>query len=297
MATAKLNEKIVTRLKAPDPSGRQVLHWDAEVKGFGVLCSGVSSTKTYVVQRAVNEKTRRVTVGPTNVLSLNDARRRAEEILADIYKGIDPKAARRQKVTLAEVLDSYIAARKNLRPRSAENYHDDCQRHLSQWLDRPLSEITAEMVAERHDAIAAAVTATGRGSGHATANGTMRCLRALFNFAIDANPDLKNPVRLKRRWFPVQRREGMVRADDLPRFYAAVMGLENQVQRDYILLLLFTGLRRREASGLRWSDIDFASKTIRISADRMKGHSRNIVLRNFLSPLGRAPRRLRRCGR
>ncbi len=40
--------------------------------------------------------------------------------------------------------------------------------------------------------------------------------------------------------------------------------------RDYILLLLFTGLRRNEAAGLEWANIDFAQKVIRLPARRTK---------------------------
>ena len=40
----------IAKLKAPDPSGKQVLYWDDSLKGFAVLVSGVSNTKTFVVQ-------------------------------------------------------------------------------------------------------------------------------------------------------------------------------------------------------------------------------------------------------
>jgi hypothetical protein len=43
MATIKLTKRSVEALKVPDPSGKQQLYWDAELKGFGVLVSGVSS--------------------------------------------------------------------------------------------------------------------------------------------------------------------------------------------------------------------------------------------------------------
>jgi hypothetical protein len=46
VATIKLTEKSVARLVAPTASGKQVLYWDEEQKGFGVLCSGVSNAKT-----------------------------------------------------------------------------------------------------------------------------------------------------------------------------------------------------------------------------------------------------------
>jgi integrase len=42
----------------------------------------------------------------------------------------------------------------------------------------------------------------------------------------------------------------------MPIFYAAVLNLPNKIQRDYILLLLFTGLRREAAASLTWDQID-----------------------------------------
>ena len=71
MPRQKLTQKVVDRLPAPDPGGRQVLHWDTELKGFGVLCSGTTTAQSFIVQRdLVGGRTRRVTVGPCNVLTL-----------------------------------------------------------------------------------------------------------------------------------------------------------------------------------------------------------------------------------
>src|SRR5215813_6215517 len=116
MPRKKLIEKSVSALKAPDPSGRQVMFWDKETKGFGVRVSGTTNDKGYVVQKAINGKTRRITIGACNVLSLADARVRAQGQLGDFARGIDPKAKRAGSATLATVLDDYLAARKDLRP-------------------------------------------------------------------------------------------------------------------------------------------------------------------------------------
>ena len=48
------------------------------------------------------------------------------------------------------------------------------------------------------------------------------------------------------------------------------MALPNPVARDYLLLLLFTGLRRTEAATLRWGDVDFVERVIRLPAARTK---------------------------
>jgi hypothetical protein len=51
MPKVKLSEKAISRMPAPDPSGKQTLYWDSELHGFGVLCSGVTNTRTYIAQR------------------------------------------------------------------------------------------------------------------------------------------------------------------------------------------------------------------------------------------------------
>ena len=68
----KLTKTTVKKLSAPDPSGKQTIYWDGDdkeaISGFGVLVSGVTSAKTYIVQhKLANRNTRRVTVGPTEV--------------------------------------------------------------------------------------------------------------------------------------------------------------------------------------------------------------------------------------
>ena len=91
----------------------------------------------------------------------------------------------------------------------------------------------------------------------------MRSLRATYNHAADrapqTNPLPPNPVRLKKAWLPVTPRTRHLSAEQLPKFYAAVTALTNEVARDYLLLLLFTGLRRREAAALKWSEMNSTS--------------------------------------
>jgi integrase len=94
----------------------------------------------------------------------------------------------------------------------------------------------------------------------------------LWNFMADRDDGdpPRNPVRLKGQRFKVTARTRLVRDDDMPAFYAALMALGNPIGRDYILLLLFSGLRRREAAGLRWKDIDLQGRIIHIAADETK---------------------------
>jgi hypothetical protein len=69
----KLTDRAIRGLPAPDPSGDPKLHWDTDLTGFAVLCSGKSPIKTYVVQRVVKgaTKPRRVTVERVGLITLD----------------------------------------------------------------------------------------------------------------------------------------------------------------------------------------------------------------------------------
>lgn len=102
----------------------------------------------------------------------------------------------------------------------------------------------------------------------------MSSLSAVWNHAGKSDPALPaNPVerRLAGEWYEIEPREGHVEAADLPKFYEAVCALDNAVQRDFLTLLLFSGLRRGAAASLRWDNIDpncgwvdFRAKMIRL---------------------------------
>lgn len=230
----RLTKRVIAQLAAPDPSGKQKLHWDEDLRGFGVLCSGATEAKTFVVQRKLpGGLTRRVTIGAVNVLAVDAARARAKAVLAEFYGGHDPKAAARararQALTLRDALEAYLAGRKDLRPKSVKDYRISIAAHLKDWTDRPMRDITPDEIEQRHAAIADEVkkrSGSGRrgggtATGAASTNTAMRALRAAYKFAAERDPELPpNPTkRMRQQWFPVPRRERLERSDDLPAFY------------------------------------------------------------------------------
>jgi len=322
VSRVKFTEKSVARLRAPDPSGRQKLYWDAGLPGFGLLVSGVSDARTWIVKSAgVRRK-----IGRTDLLSLEQARAEARKAMLGLAAGIDPRAKKPSAATLGAICDAYVAL-TSLKPRTAESYREAAKRYFADWLDRPIGAITREMVENRHKRIAADVAARDRAaiarhakdhlrraerterdwpeasarhralfeaarereprSGHAVANGAMRVLRLLWNFAADKDPSLgPNPVRLRKAWFKVPRREDLVKSDDLAKFYAAVTALPNPVQRDFVLTALYTGLRRRELAGLKWDDVDFKAGVIRLPAATTKsGRKLDLPMSDFVRDL------------
>src|SRR5262245_1473801 len=187
MAVQKLTNKSVAKIPAPDPSGKQVVVWDSQIKGLGVLVSGVSQSKTYIAQRSIGTDgpLRRVTLGPTNTLKIEEARDKAATLLNSMRGGTDPKA-KVSNSTLQEALDDYLAARHSLRPESVRVYRR-IEKTLSAWLQTKLAAITPDMVQKRHRELAAQI-------GEFTANSAMRVLAILYNFKADPTTMPPNPV-------------------------------------------------------------------------------------------------------
>jgi hypothetical protein len=198
MPRCKLTEKSIAKLKAPTPTGKPCIYWCAELRGFGVLCSGVTNTRTYVCQRDLpGGRTRRVTIAACNEMSLAEARNAARGMLVEMRRGIDPKA--KTAGTLQQTLDAYLQSNKDIKLHTRAIYLRLVNTHLAPWRDRPLASITPVEVDGLHHAIAAKVARRGQHSGHSVANHAVRLLRLLYNFAASRDDTLpRNPVLARR---------------------------------------------------------------------------------------------------
>jgi integrase len=288
----KLTQKFVNTVLHPD-KGQLILR-DTVLAGFGLRVT--PGSKTYVVEARVHGVARRITLGKDGVLTPATARKKARRMQAMMDAGKDPMLERSRKkivgVTLREVLEHYLSVR-NLKPNSRRTYTYMLPRCMEDWLDLPVVAITREMVEQRHIELR---RPTRQGtSGEAQANTVMHILGTLINFAaanyeIDGQPIiLMNPIKRlshNRRWYQERRRQTVVPDHKLPAWYDAVMSLRHPTVRDYLLLLLFTGLRRNEAATLRWEEIDFESRVLVVRSEIAKnGKEHRLPLSDFLEEL------------
>jgi integrase len=288
----KLTQKFVDSVPYPDKG--QIIFRDDRFPGFGLRVT--PGSKTYVVEARVQGVARRITLGKVGILTPATARKKARRMQAMMAAGKDPMLEKARKqiagVTLQEVLERYLSVR-NLRPNTIRAYRYMLPRCMADWLDLPVVAITREMIEQRH--IELRRTTKQGTSGEAQANTVMRIVGTLLNFAaanyeLDGKPIiLMNPVRRlsqNRRWYQENRRQTIVPDHKLPAWYDAVMSLRHQIVKDYLLFLLFTGLRRNEAATLRWEDIDFESKVFVIRSEVAKNHKEHrLPLSDFLENL------------
>lgn len=269
----KLTKAIVDALPYPDTG--QMFCRDAELKGFG-LRIGMGS-KVYFAEGKINNKTVRVTIGHHGVFTAEQARQEAKSILGMIAKGVNPndlkKTEKAKSVTLKQVFGAYLKTRSQLKPRTVYDYTRFMSSYFADWQNKPVYEISKDMIERRHRELGA--------RSPAQANLAMRFIRAIFNFASgqyedsDGNPIIQdNPTKRlsqTRAWYRVERRQTVIKPNELPAFVNSVihlpeysMSANSTCVRDYLLLLLFTGLRREEALSLSWANINLKDKTLTI---------------------------------
>ncbi len=262
-------EKIIPKQKQLEP-GQQVFYWERQLPGFGLKIT--PQKVVYVVQRRVSTpkgiRNVRSVIGGYRELTVEDARDIAADALKQMRHGTDLIAEKKSIVaaakTLQEVLDKYLEMYDTrLRPTTKNLYRGAIRRCFADWGNIPLAEIDEDMVAERHIKLSNANGPRGKGEAHA--NQAMRVLRTLFNFAMLEYKDAKkqpvivsNPVRTlkaRRLWNKAVYRDDILADDEMSAWYQGVMKSENDTVRDYMLLCLFTGLRRGEAARLKWDNV------------------------------------------
>lgn len=258
MPVTKLTKSIVDQLPYTDKG--QIPFCDRDLPGFYVIV-GMRS-KTYVAQKDIRGKSIRYTIGRHGQLTPEEARKIAKEKLYLMSCGVNPNeqetVERAKAITVLSALESYLATRKNLKPRTVLDYRYHINFYLSDWETKMMTDITKEKIGARHQKIA-------EDHGPYVANKTMRVLRALFNHC-QATFDIcpLNPVSYLthvKGWYKEKRRRTYIKPQDFKAWWEAVHALENDTYRDFLLVLLLTGMRRAEAAGMRWVDVDFKDKT------------------------------------
>lgn len=235
-----------------------------------------------MVATSVQGRQVRVTLGRWPLIRVDEARELALPILRRCRSGDYVVASVRPRLpTLRQLLVEYAKA-KRVKASSLTRYESVLRTHFTEWLDRPVSALKDSAFATHCHEFAqskgAAVVDLGRG----IVGSMLRYLGAVHGV------DIPSPfVRLSHAGLMPERpkpRDRKLSESDLPAWFAAV-GALSDVQSDYLRLLLLTGLRKNEGSGIRRRDVDLTGGTLLIPETKgKKPHSLPItpVMRELL---------------
>lgn len=262
--------------------GKDAFYWDSELKGFGVKVT--KSKKTFIVQARANKRSIRKNIANVGTLTPEQARKQAQVFLGEIAKGIDINAeAKKEKakgITLKEAYNDYKQTKK-LRETTVTGYDCAMNKAFNDWQNKELTKINRDMIEKRFkDLSKTAPTGT---------NLYFRCLRAVFNFAIekycvDGEPTIPsnpcNRISALKIWNEVKPRSRYVRPSQIKMFFHGLTIDRTDSEhlatvKKQCMFILFTGARDQEAASLKRKNIDFEEKTI--TFENTKNHRTHIL--------------------
>ena len=253
---------------------------DSELRGFGLKVTA-AGVKVYVLQYHVgtgrNARRRRLVIGRHgSPWTPEMARTEAKRLLGEVAKGGDPLDQRQQQqkiITVAELCDLYLA--EGVAHKKATTLRSDRARiehHLKPLLgsrrvdqvtqgdvERVLIDVKAGKTAVQPNQEKRRVGSVPRG-GAGTAGQCIILLGTLFAFAVRRGLRTDNPARgIKKP--PARKLQRFLSEQEIARLALAldteVAASGNPFPTAAIRLLLFTGCRRSEITGLRWEYVDF----------------------------------------
>ena len=286
MPTHRLTKTGIHLLPLP-ARGNQILYSDPDQPGFAVRVTS-GGAHAFVVDKNTKRGRIRITLGPagTDALTIAQAREQARIALGLIAEGYTPAQIRDRldrtqdripsgAMTLHQVLEMYLRERSHkLAERTKSDYSELVNVYLPDWKDRPLEAIDEAAVIAKFTSIKAP----------SRANYTFRLMRALFRYARSIRNEeglpivAGNPVDVlsqRRIWHDNKQRREVIELAALPAWWQAVRDLRSDDPkscaddvRDWLQFLLLTGLRRTEASTLRWQDVDLRGRMFTVAVTK-----------------------------
>ncbi len=246
-------------LSLPNP-GERAVYLDTKTTGLQVRVTSAGIKTFSVFRRIKGGQPERVTLGRFPGMTVEQARKLAARINAEIGEGSNPaevKRAHKGEPTLAEFFREY-AERHGRKKRSWMADEQRFRAYLEKPLgNRKLSSITREMIGR----ILSDMEKDGK--ANATINNARALASGIFGKAIEWSYLSENPIRgIKTR--KAVKRDRFLQADELPRFFAALAEERNDTIRDYLLLALLTGARRANVLAMRWAEVNLAEGLWRI---------------------------------
>ncbi len=203
----------------------------------------------------------RITLGRWPLVTVDEARELALPILRQCRAGeYTANPVRVRRPTLREALGEYVQAKK-VKPSSVSRYESVLRTHFADWFDMPVSAMKDSAFGDHCHRFAQTKGAALVDLGRGIIGSILRFLHAVHGVDIDSPFTRLGAAGLMPD--RPQARTRKLKEGGLPAWFRAVESLPG-VQRDYLRLLLLTGLRKNEGSGIRRQDVDLAENVLLI---------------------------------
>jgi integrase len=248
----------------PAPTGRASWHYDETLPGLAVTVSPNNKKCLYVILRG-GGRSRRIKLGRWPSLSVAQARTAARAKIGDAAKGAAVwERAKADQRTVDDLFNAWAddyAAPKKLRtlPRRRQEY--------ARLLQKPIGKLA--ITALKRDMIRTLIAKIQAEGGVGPAKNAHVLLSGMLSLAVDNGWLEASPMaKLTRPDAPP--RERYLQPGEVAAFIQAVEGLQHDLGRHYILMLIHTGQRKGAVARMRWDEIDGAVWKIPAASAKQK---------------------------
>jgi integrase len=258
----------------------QITYYCSKLTGFCVRAG--TQTKTFYLWKRVqgSKQPTFIRLGRVGQITLQKARQDAEQLIGDMVGGTNPVVRKRDEtaggMTLREAWELTKEAMKTKHRSQAtfDDYEFKINCHMSDWLDRPLVEITRELCRKRHAKI-------GKENGQYMANGSMRVLRAIWRRVRRQYPELPEPPTANVDFFVETGRTAVI--TNWPAWWEGIQQIANPVRRDFYIWLALSGSRAGEGMTMEVKNVDLETGVVKYPITKTKAFE--MPLSNFMVEL------------
>jgi site-specific recombinase XerD len=289
MAKAELNRRFIEGAACP-PGRTKIDFFDTDQRGFMLEVRSSGGKTFYQRYTDLRGRERQFKIGAAEVLTLDQARRKARLVLAQALVGDDPQQQRRE-----------LRATPTLKEFVHERYLPHVKSYKRSWCTdetvlrlHVLPALGAHAVDQLKNEQIADLLRRMREQGYAsgTTNRVLILIRYIYNLGrkwrvagMSQNPTLGLSTA------PDVQRDRFLDAAETQRLIAAIQTDENQTAAQAIMLLLLTGGRRNEITQAKWDYINWERRTLLVPLSK-SGKPRAIALNAQALALLRAIPRL-----
>jgi integrase len=278
--------------------GKRVRVWDAVTPGLGLRITAKGAKSFFVVRRVKGEgKAQPVSIvlGSYPDISLAEARDRADDLIRDLKKGVDPRQREaQQRKAEADRAKAEDVRKANLFSGVAESFIKRYvstkrtagpiaqlvrRRLVSRWGDKPITDI------DRRDVIAMVEEIAEQSPS--AAHQALAYARLLFDWAIERDIyGLKSspchPIKADRLIPDLPERRQRVLDDNEVKLVWRAAGRAPDAEAGYpvaqfVHLLLVLGCRRSELAGMTWDEVDLCKAIWTFDGARTKNGDLRLV--------------------
>jgi len=248
----------------------------SDMRGLYLVVQPAGS-KSWAFRYRHGGKPAKLTLGTWPQVSLAAARRLAAEARDKLDQGIDPgaekrdanaAAAERKGDTVENLVARFIELHAKKHTRSWRPTERTFQAEiLPRFGTRTVHDIKRRDVIHMLDAIAA--------DRPIRANRTLAAFRRFCNWLIERDIISASPCAGVRAPAPERARDRVLSDDEIRAYWSAADTTERMTP--LLKLLVLTGQRRGEVAGMRWQELDEASRTWTLPAERTKNKRAHVV--------------------